>query len=50
MSVSELDIFATYSPSKENCFLYKINGGYSLEETENSGVFERRMILELGLG
>ena len=47
-TVSELDTFAPCSPAKKNCSLDKINGNYSLEETEHSGVHARRMRLELG--
>ena len=49
-TVSELDTFAPCSPAKKNCSLDKINGNYSLEETEHSGVHARRMRLELGQG
>ena len=49
-TVSELDTFAPCSPAKNNCSLDKINGNYSLEETEHSGVHVRRMRLELGQG
>ena len=46
-TISELDTFAPCSPAKKNCSLDKINGNYSLEETEHSGVNARRMRLEL---
>ena len=46
--VSELDIFAPCSTAKKNCSSDKINGKYSLEETEHSGVHARRMRLKLG--
>ena len=49
-TVSELDTFAPCSPAKKNCSIDKINGNYSLEETEHSGVHARRMRLELGQG
>ena len=49
-TVSELDRFAPCSLAKKSCSLDKINGNYSLEETENSGVHARRMRLELGQG
>ena len=48
-TVSELDTFAPCSPAKKNCSLDKINGYYSLEETEHSRVYARTMRLELGL-
>ena len=47
-TISELDEFAPCSPAKKNCSFDKINGNYSLEETEHSEVQARRMRLELG--
>ena len=49
-TVSELDTFAPCSPAKKNCSLDKINGNYSLEETEHSGVHASKLRLELGQG
>ena len=49
-TVSELDTFGACSPAKINCSLDKINGNYSLVETEHSRVHARRMKLELGQG
>ena len=49
-TVSELDTFAPCYPAKKYCPLDKINGNYSLEETELLGVHARRMRLELGQG
>ena len=48
ITVSELDTFVPCSPAKKNCSSDKINGNYSLKETNHSGVHARRMRLELG--
>ena len=49
-TISQLDIFAPCYPAKKDCSLDKINGNYSLEETEHSGVHARKIRLELGQG
>ena len=49
-TISELDTFAPCSSTKKSCSLDKINGDYSLEETEHSRVHARRMRLKLGQG